>query len=281
MSSTKQSHIVSLESPPQLGLVTETLSGGSDRKNFPRASLLFNTSHGAAYWIVAAAFLLNMAFSAVPTPLYVLYQDRDHFSNFMVTIIYAVYAIGVIASLFLAGHVSDWVGRRRVLVVELLVNALSALLFIFYPSLAGLIVARVISGVSVGMTTATATAYLAELHLGAHPTASEKRPQIMATAANLGGIGVGPLVAGLLAQFAPAPLRLPYIVVGGAIVVLAMMVAFAPETTVAISPRPTWHPQRVAVPAHARRQFFAATAAGIASFAVYGVFNLKAPSDLR
>lgn len=245
-----------------------------------RARRRWSTPHGVAFWVVAAAFLLNMAFSAVPTPLYVLYQERDHFSNIMVTIVYAVYAVGVIASLFLAGHISDWVGRRRVLVVALLVNVASALLFIFLPSLAGLIVARVISGVSVGLTTATATAYLAELHLGARPDATGKRPQVVATAANLGGIGVGPLVAGLLAQFAPAPLRLPYIVVGGVLAALALVVAAAPETTIAPDPRPAWHPQRVAVPKHARAQFFAATSAAIAAFAVYGVFNSLVPSFL-
>jgi MFS family permease len=239
-----------------------------------------STPHGVAFWVVAAAFLLNMAFSAVPTPLYVLYQARDHFSGITVTIVYAVYAVGVIASLFLAGHISDWAGRRRVLVTALLVNVASAVLFIFFPSLAGLIVARVVSGISVGLTTATATAYLAELHLGARPDATGRRPQVVATAANLGGIGIGPLVAGLLAQYAPAPLRLPYIVVGGIIAVLALLVAVAPETTSPPEPRPAWHPQRVAVPRHARSQFYAATSAAIAAFAVYGVFNSLVPSFL-
>ncbi len=246
----------------------------------PPAKRMWSTPHGVAFWVVAAAFLLNMAFSAVPTPLYILYQQRDHFSDIMVTIVYAVYAVGVIASLFLAGHISDWVGRRRVLVGALLVNVASALLFIFFPSLAGLIVARVVSGISVGLTTATATAYLAELHLGARPDATGKRPQVVATAANLGGIGVGPLMAGLLAQFAPAPLRLPYIVVGGALAALALLVAVAPETTTPPDPRPAWHPQRVAVPRHARRQFYAATGAAMAAFAVYGVFNSLVPSFL-
>src|ERR1700752_3498763 len=115
--------------------------------------------HSVAFWLVAAAFCVNLAFSAVPTPLYVIYQQRDHFSTVMITVGYAVYAIGVIASLFLGGHVSDWVGRRRVLVPALAVNALSALLFIVVPSLAGLLVARVVSGVSVGLATGTATAY--------------------------------------------------------------------------------------------------------------------------
>jgi len=221
-----------------------------------------------------------MAFSAVPTPLYVLYQQRDHFSQIMVTIVYAVYAVGVIASLFLAGHISDWVGRRKVLALALLVNVMSAVLFILFPSLPGLIVARIISGISVGLTTATATAYLAELHLRARPTNSNKRAQVVAAASNLGGIGIGPLIAGLLAAFAPEPLRLPYLVFGLLLAGLALLVAIGPETAVRQVPRPRWRPQRVAVPAAARGEFFAATFAGLAAFAVFGVFNSLVPSFL-
>ena len=233
-----------------------------------------------AFWVVAAAFCVNLAFSAVPTPLYVIYQQRDHFSTLMVTVVYAVYAVGVIGSLFLGGHVSDWVGRRRVLVPAITVNVLSAVLFLVVPSLAGLIVARVISGISIGLTTGTATAYLAELHLGAGGSPTGRRPQIVATAANLGGIGVGPLGAGLLAQFLPSPLVIPYLVFGGALVVLALLVAFAPETADRPDPRPAWRPQRVAIPAHARGTFYAATGAAAAAFAVYGVFNSLMPAFL-
>src|SRR6201981_2808780 len=82
--------------------------------------------HSAAFWVVAAGFCVNLAFSAVPTPLYVIYQQRDHFSTLMIPVFYAVYAIGVIVSLFLGGHISDWVGRRRVLVPALAVSVLSA-----------------------------------------------------------------------------------------------------------------------------------------------------------
>jgi MFS family permease len=229
---------------------------------------------------VAAAFCLNLAFSAVPTPLYAIYQQRDHFSTLMITVVYAVYAVGVMVSLFLGGHVSDWVGRRRVLVPAIAVNAASALLFIAVPSLPGLLIARVISGVSIGLTTGTATAYLAELHLGAGGHPAGRRPQVVATASNLGGIGVGPLGAGLLAQFVPFPLVVPYVVFGAVLMVLAVAIAVAPETAAPPDPRPAWRPQRVAIPAHARGTFFAATAAGAAAFAVYGVFNSLMPGFL-
>src|ERR1700733_1030912 len=236
--------------------------------------------HSAAFWLVAAAFCVNIAFSAVPTPLYVIYQQRDHFSTLMITVVYAVYAIGVIVSLFLGGHVSDWVGRRRVLAPALAVNVLSAVLFIAFPSLLGLIIARIVSGVSIGLTTGTATAYLAELHLGAGGARTGRRPQVVATAANLGGIGVGPLAAGLLATFVRSPLVIPYVIFGAVLVVLAVLVAFAPETANRPDPRPAWRPQRVAIPAHARGTFFAATGAAAAAFAVYGVFNSLMPGFL-
>ncbi|GAA1949648.1 MFS transporter [Catenulispora subtropica] len=238
--------------------------------------------HSFGFWAVAAAFLVNMGFSAVPTPLYVLYQRRDHFSVITLTVVFAAYALGVIASLFFGGHLSDWVGRKRVLVPALLVNVLSGLIFIFAPSLPGLLVARIVSGVSVGLTTATATAYIGELHLETlvDPSRSPRRAQIVATAVNLGGIGVGPLAAGLLAQFAPQPLRLPYIVFGTVLVVLAVLIAVAPETADRPDPAPRYRPQRVTVPGDARRLFFAATATGLSAFAVYGVFTSLAPSFL-
>jgi MFS family permease len=237
-------------------------------------------AHGIAFWVAALAFLVNMGFSAVPTPLYVLYQRRDHFSDIVVTIVYAVYAVGVIGSLFLAGHVSDWIGRRRIFVPALLVNALSAVLFITEPSLTGLVIARIVSGISVGLTTATATAYLAELHATARPGAPRRRAEVVATASNLGGIGVGPLAAGLLAQFAPSPLRLPFIIFGVALVVLAMAVAASPETAARVGEQVRYRPQRVSVPRDKRGIFFAATTAGVASFAVFGVFNSLVPSFL-
>src|ERR1700744_4535086 len=112
--------------------------------------------HSIGFWVGAAAVLVTLAFSAVPTPLYVIYQQRDHFSDLMVTIVYAVYAVGVIGSLFLAGHLSDRVGRRRVLVPAIAVTVLAAVVFLAAPSLPGLIIARVISGVSIGLTTGTA-----------------------------------------------------------------------------------------------------------------------------
>jgi MFS family permease len=165
--------------------------------------------HGAGFWLVAFSLLTAMAFSAVPSPLYPLYQHRDHFSTFMVTVVFAVYAVGVVISLLLAGHVSDWVGRKRVLIPALALEAIAAVLFLLWPQLPVLIVARLINGVSMGLITATATAHLHELHTRHRPGAAPTRFEMVSTAANIGGLGVGPLVAGFLAQDVTQPLRVP------------------------------------------------------------------------
>jgi MFS family permease len=238
------------------------------------------SAHSWGFWVAAVAFLANMAFSAVPTPLYAIYATRDGLNSLTITLVYAVYAVGVILSLFFGGHVSDWIGRKAIFVPALLLNVASAVVFIFWPSFEGLIIARVVSGVSVGLTTATATAYLSELHLGASPGAPGRRAQIIATAANLGGIGVGPLIAGVLAQYAPAPLQLSYLVFAIVIAILAILVAVSPETTLLQRPVPRYRPQRIAVPPANRGMFFAAVGAGVAAFAVSGVFTSLVPSFL-
>ncbi|MEZ0094395.1 MFS transporter [Streptacidiphilus sp. EB129] len=233
--------------------------------------------HGAGFWVIAFAFLTAMAFSAVPTPLYVLYQHRDGFSSFMTTVVFAAYAVGVIISLFLAGHASDWLGRRRVLVPALLVEAVSALVFLVWPALPGLLLARLLSGLGIGLITATATAHLSELHAVDRPGADRTRPELMSTAANLGGLGVGPLVSGALAQYVSGPLRTPYLVFMALLLVGAMAVALVPETVQPAEERPAYRPQRIAVPAAARARYFAAAGAAFASFSILGLFTSLAP----
>jgi MFS family permease len=234
--------------------------------------------HNAAFWIVGYTFAVTMAFSALPTPLYVLYQARDGFSTFMITVIFAAYAVGVVASLFFAGHLSDWAGRRRMLLLAVATNMLSGVLFLAWPATAGLIVARVVSGVSVGMLTATATAYLSELHAVARPGTGRGRSEIVATAANLGGIGLGPLLSGLLAQYAGHALVVPYLAAEALMLAGALALALVPETVAVPERRPAYRPQRVSIPAAERPTFLAAATVAGMTFALFGIFTSVSPT---
>ncbi|MTD15363.1 MFS transporter [Nakamurella sp. YIM 132087] len=234
--------------------------------------------HGAGFWLIAFAFLTAMAFSTVPAPLYTLYQARDGFSTFMVTVVFGVYAIGVLVSLLLAGHVSDTFGRRRILVAALLLELVAAALFLSDPTLPVLLAARLITGLGVGMISATATAHLAELHAAHRPGASRQRFELVSTAANIGGLGVGPLVAGALAQYVDGPLRTPYVVFAVLLVLAIVAVLLAPETVPADRERAPYRPQRVDLgTGGARSRMIAAGVAGAAAFAVFGLFTSVAP----
>ena len=233
--------------------------------------------HRRGFWLVGFAFLVTMAFSAVPAPLYVLYASRDNFGPLMITVIFAAYAVGVIASLFLAGHLSDRLGRRRMAVIAVSVNVASGVIFLLWPTVAGLLVARVVSGISVGMLTATATAFLSELDAAGRGGMSRRRAEIIATAANLGGIGFGPLVSGFLAQYVGAPLAVPYLVFEALMLAGVLALAFVPETVVRPETRSRYRPQRVSVPAEHRPAFYAASAAAAAEFALFGLFTSLSP----
>ena len=235
--------------------------------------------HGLGFWAIAYAYLAVMAFSAVPSPLFAIYRQQEGFSALTITFIYAVFAIGVIVSLFLVGHLSDWHGRRRVLAPAVLLSLISGIVLVSSTDLTALIVARVLNGLSVGAVTATATAWLAELHANHRPNASNRRAQVVATAANLGGIGFGPLVSGFLAQYVAHPLVVPYAAFIVALAVAVVAILLTPETRELADP-PRYRPQRVAVPDGARRRYFASALAVLIAFAAFGVFSALAGTFL-
>jgi MFS family permease len=236
--------------------------------------------HGLGFWAIAYAYLAVMAFSAAPSPLFAIYRQQEGFSALTITIIYAVFAVGVVVSLFLVGHLSDWHGRRRVLAPAVMLSLISGIVLVTSTDLPDLIVGRVLNGLSVGAVTATATAWLAELHATHRPTASSRRAQVVATAANLGGIGFGPLVSGFLAQYVAHPLVVPYAAFIVALAVAVVAILLTPETRELAEPAPSYRPQRVAVPDGARQRYFAAALAVLIAFAAFGVFSALAGTFL-
>lgn len=144
-------------------------------------------------------------------------------------------------------------------------------MFLAWRSLAGLLLARVLTGLALGAAVATATAFITDLD-AAPGGAATRRAGIVATVANVGGLALGPLVAGLLARYEPHALTLPFVVFGALLATAVVMVILAPEGHAGVRPRPRYHPQRLAAPANARRQFLAATTGVFTAFAVGGLF---------
>ncbi|MER7754548.1 MFS transporter [Kitasatospora sp. NPDC097643] len=217
---------------------------------------------------VALTFWVTMAGTTVPTPLYPLYQHALGFTPLTVTVIFAVYAAGVVTGLLTLGRLSDEIGRRPVLALGLLLAAGAAGLFEAADSLPWLLAARVLSGLAAALMTGAATAALLDLA----PPARRVRAQTLALAANMGGLAGGTLLAGVLAEWAGSPLRLPWTVMLVLTGVALVALLAVPETVA----RPTgFHPrlQPLRVPAPVRPAFLRAAVAGGSGFAVLGVLT--------
>ncbi|MFE4054306.1 MFS transporter [Streptomyces sp. YIM B13518] len=223
-----------------------------------------------------AVFAVCMTGTTLPTPLYPLYQQKFGFSELTVTVVYAVYAFAVIGVLLLAGNASDAVGRRPVLLWGLGCAAASAVCFLCATVLGWLYAGRLLSGFSAGLFTGAATAYVME----SAPPGGTSRATFVATAVNMGGLGCGPLLAGLLAEYAPWPLYLPFAVHLALVACSAAVLLRLPETVAERRPLRTVRPQRPGVPARVRPVFGPAAAASFVGFALFGVFTSVSPAFL-
>jgi MFS family permease len=186
--------------------------------------------HRSGFWAVAFALLIVMASATLPSPLYGLYRIRDHLSAFMITVIYAIFAAGTIAALLSVRFIAARAGRRGVMLGAVATMMVAAGLLAAWKALPGLLIGRLITGVGVGLAAGTAIVYLIELRARANPGGSPARAQTIGTAVTVGALGVGPLVAGCLAEWVKSPLTVPYLlfVALGAIALIGL--AAAPET---------------------------------------------------
>ncbi|WP_213767674.1 MFS transporter [Caballeronia sp. dw_19] len=230
----------------------------------------------SAFLAVSLAFVINMMGTTLPTAIYRYYQLQYGFTATVITVIYACYAAGVLGALLVVGNWSDQLGRRRMLLVGLCMSAASAITFLLSHGLAGLMLGRLLSGISAGIFTGTATVAVIELA----PPAWRRHATLAATASNMLGLGCGPLLSGVLVELLPWPMQLPYAV--HLLLVAAAMVAVwsAPETAQRPA-RIALGLQRISLPAEVRGVFVPAAMAGFAGFVVVGFFAAVAPQLIR
>src|SRR5690349_11787240 len=235
-----------------------------------RAGVLRPGSSGP-FVVGAVALFVLLTDGNLATPLYAVYRDKFGFSATELTLIFATYTIVLIPSLLLFGQISDRVGRRPVLVAGLLCGALGLALLAIADDTAWLFVARAVQGVALGAVVGTAAAALVELH----PRGDHARAALATVLAQSGGSAAGPLVAGALAQWAPAPLHLSYVVCIAVTLLTAFLVAALHEPR---EPSGEWRLQRPSVPAGEGRRFARASLTGAAVWAVGSLYLSVIPS---
>jgi MFS family permease len=234
----------------------------------PRRTLPPRIGYAVATLVVG----LGLFASVTPSPLYRTYSILWHFSPLTLTLIYATYAFGVLASLLLAGGVSDDVGRRPVLLVALAALVVSSVLFMVAGSAAWLFVARGLQGLATGAALSAASAALLDLH----PKRDPAGVGLTTATAAAGGIGLGVLVSSSFVQLGTLPRVLPYVVL---LVLFALAFAGAYWMPEPVEKRGRFRltAERPSVPAVVRRPFFLAALAVLSSWSIGGLFFSLGP----
>jgi MFS family permease len=196
----------------------------------------------AAFWILAALFLLLFFASAAASPLYPVYQAKFGFSAATLTAIFAVYVLVLLLTLLFFGSVSDYLGRS-------------------------------LQGVATGLASGPTGAALIDLQ----PAGSQRAPLVTSTFSNL-GLAVGALVTSILVQYAPAPTHLIWwaLLAASAVGIPAVLVLAEPGARhpgALASLRP-----RIAVPRQARATFASAVPCLVATWALGGLYLSLGPS---
>jgi MFS family permease len=247
---------------PRLRAVTTEANDQARRTLSPRM----------AYALAAAVIGLGLFASVTPSSLYHTYSMLWGFSPLTLTLIYATYAFGVLATLLLAGRVSDDVGRRPVLLVALAVLMASTVLFMLADSAAWLFVARALQGLATGAALSAASAALLDLH----PRRDHAGVALTNGVAAASGIGLGVLVSSSLVQLGSAPRVLPYVVLLALFAIAFAGAYWMPEPVLQRS-RFRLTPQRPSVPAGVRRPFLLAGLAVLSSWSIGGLFFSLGP----
>jgi MFS family permease len=179
-------------------------------------------AHANALWLKGAILVTFLAASSVPSPLYALYRASWGFSAFTLTVVFASYAIALLLALLVFGALSDYRGRRVVILAALVLEIASVILFWRADAVGWLLAARILQGVATGIATSALGAGLVDLH--------RERGALVNSIAPMVGLGVGALGAALLVQFAPAPTQLVFEVLLVLLAAELVAAAFLPET---------------------------------------------------
>jgi MFS family permease len=238
------------------------------KKPFRRATL----STGVAFWATAMIAFLGFAANTAASPLYRIYQAELGFSATTLTLLFAVYIGALLLTLLVFGSVSDYVGRRWVMLAGLVSGAVACGLFLLAHGVGLLFCARALQGVTVGLTAGTASAALLDLRPNSRAT------PVVSSAAPTGGQALGAIGASVLVQYAVAPTHLVWWLLlaaflTGAAAVLAMPEPGELRPGVVSSLRP-----QVSVPRDARGAFVTAMPALIGMWALAGLYLSLGPS---
>ena len=230
-----------------------------------------------AFTLFTTATILLMAAASAPSPFYPVLQARLGIAPVGITVIFAAYAIALLAALLTVGSLSDHVGRRPIIASGFVLLAASMLLFREADSLGMLIGARALQGVAGG-------ALISALSAAVTDTAPPTRPQraaLMNTAAPMAGLALGALFSGLVLDRSSDALGIVFDTMTAAYLAVAALTWLAPETSARIEGWRSAFRPRVAVPSPARRPFALGLPMVVAGWATGGLVFALGPDIIH
>ena len=244
----------------------------TDRMAAPVLAPERRSGSGRPFAVTALALFVLLAGANLATPLYAVYRERFGFSSATLTVIFASYAIVLVVTLPFFGQLSDRLGRRRMIASGLAIGMVAQVLFVLATGVGWLLAARIVQGLALGVASGAAGAALVELE----PHGDARRAALLSTLAQAGGCAAGPALAGALAEWAPAPRMLCYLVGLCVTGLAALAVLRVPET--APPARGSRRLTRPGVPRGIRADFVRVAVTASASWAVAAVFLSVVPS---
>lgn len=211
------------------------------------------------------------------TPLLVVYKERWDFPPSLLTVAFAVYAIGFLAAVLTVGSLSDHIGRRPVLIGALIVQVASNLLFLVATDIGWVIAGRIVQGVAGGAATTAFTAALVELA----PASRKRLGMILGSVGLTGGLGFGSLLAGFAIQFTSAANTIIFVVLTIVTILGTVIVAVSPESVTRSPGALRSLIPRIAFPPATRREFAAAAPVVAAVWMLAGLSGGIAPNMVR
>ena len=231
----------------------------------------------AAFPLLALVLFVFFASASAPSPLFVVFQQQWGFSPALLTVAFAIYAIALLLSLLMGGSLSDYIGRRPVVFVALLLQAVAMVMFLLAQGIGGLIAARIVQGIATGMVTGALSAAILE----AAPEAKKRLGAMITSISPLAGLAVGALLTGFAAELITDPVPLVFGVLAGLCVMGAVAVLLIPET---VSKRAgAWLSllPRMSVPPRARGEFIRSLPVTSSVWALAGLFLSLVPSVMQ
>jgi len=227
----------------------------------------------AAFFLLASITVSFLAGSLAPTPLYPVYQAEWGFSALTTTEIFGIYALALLGSLLIAGRLSDHIGRRPVLIVATLVQAVVMLIFATANGISALMLARVVQGIATGAALGAVGAGMVDLDKARGPIANAVAPPI--------GTGIGGLLTGLFVHYLPAPTLLVYLVLAAVFLLQAVGLILMPETVTRRAGAVASLVPQFGLPEAARAPMLIAVPVLVASWSLAGLYGSLVPALSR